>query len=182
MSAGGGPSSRWPALLSHRTDPAGFPDPFQPVPRHHDQIQRLRQRQPTKGKSGLLLITTIELDRYFHITGRSRAEIEESINTVVETARVHSMREGWQGILVTRHEPGLYTVNVSGDVPYGVTMERDAAAPELPHIGAPKPPSRLRIYRHSQPTVTNPHHSAKIRALPSGRSPGRRDVSKARSR
>ena len=71
------------------------------------------------------MITTIELDRYFHITGRSRAEIEESINTAVETARVHSTREGWQGILVTRHEPGLYTVNLSGDVPYGVTMERD---------------------------------------------------------
>jgi len=71
------------------------------------------------------MITTIELDRYFHITGRSRAEIEESINTAVETARVHSMREGWQGILVTRHEPGLYTVNLSVDVPYGVTMERD---------------------------------------------------------
>ncbi|GAB2721821.1 hypothetical protein ACX801_10240 [Arthrobacter bambusae] len=71
------------------------------------------------------MITTIELDRYFHITGLSRSEIEESINTAVETARVHAMREGWQGIVVTRHEPGLYTVNLSGDVPYGVTMERD---------------------------------------------------------
>ncbi|GAA3315853.1 hypothetical protein [Arthrobacter ramosus] len=71
------------------------------------------------------MITTIELDRYFHITGLSRAEIEDGINTAVETARVHSMREGWQGILVTRHERGLCTVNLSGDVPYGVTMERD---------------------------------------------------------
>ncbi|MHA7292122.1 hypothetical protein ACX80V_21165 [Arthrobacter sp. MDT3-24] len=71
------------------------------------------------------MITTLEPDGYFHITGLSRAEIEDSINMAVEMARDHSMKEGWQGILVTRHEPGQYTVNLSGDVPYGVTMERD---------------------------------------------------------
>lgn len=71
------------------------------------------------------MITTIEADRYFHITGLSPTEIADSINTAVEMARDHSMTEGWQGILVTRHGPDNYTVNLSADVPYGVTVERD---------------------------------------------------------
>ena len=71
------------------------------------------------------MIITIEAGRYFHITGLSPAEIEDSINTAVEMAREHSMAEGWQGILVTRHGPDKYTVNLSADVPYGVTQERD---------------------------------------------------------
>lgn len=71
------------------------------------------------------MITTIEADRYFQITGLSPTEIADSINTAVEMARDHSMTEGWQGILVTRHGPDNYTVNLSADVPYGVTVERD---------------------------------------------------------
>ncbi|CAH0279774.1 hypothetical protein SRABI26_03908 [Arthrobacter sp. Bi26] len=71
------------------------------------------------------MIITIEADRYFHITGLSPTEIEDSINTAVEMARDHSVSEGWQGILVTRHGPDNYTVNLSADVPYGVTVERD---------------------------------------------------------
>lgn len=71
------------------------------------------------------MITTIEAGRYFHITGLSPAEIADSITTAVEIARDHSVNEGWQGILVTRHGPDTYTVNLSADVPYGVTLERD---------------------------------------------------------
>ena len=70
------------------------------------------------------MITTIEAGRYFHITGHSTAEIEDSINAAVNLARAHSTTDGWQGILVTRHEPGVYTVNLSSTIPYGVTMER----------------------------------------------------------
>ena len=57
------------------------------------------------------MIITIEADRYFHITGLSPTEIEDSINTAVEMARDHSLNEGWQGILVTRHGPDMYTVS-----------------------------------------------------------------------
>jgi hypothetical protein len=71
------------------------------------------------------MITTIEAGRYFHITGLSPMEIADSINTAVEMARDHSVTEGWQGILVTRHGHDMYTVNLSADVPYGVTLERD---------------------------------------------------------
>lgn len=71
------------------------------------------------------MITTIEQGRYFHVTGSSPSMIDNSINAAVETARDHAIREGWQGIIVTRHEPGVYTVAVSGTVPYGEILERD---------------------------------------------------------
>lgn len=71
------------------------------------------------------MITTIEADRYFHITGLSTTEIEDSITSAVSLAHAHSERDGWEGVLVTRHEPGVYTVNLSSEIPYGVTMERD---------------------------------------------------------
>jgi hypothetical protein len=78
------------------------------------------------------MIITIEAGRYFHITGLSPTEIEDSINTAVEMARDHSVSEGWQGILVTRHGPDRYTVNLSADVPYGVTVERDLPGSNKP--------------------------------------------------
>jgi hypothetical protein len=78
------------------------------------------------------MIITIEADRYFHITGQSPTEIEGSINTAIEIARDHSMTEGWQGILVTRHGPDMYTVNLSSDVPYGATVERDLFSSNKP--------------------------------------------------
>jgi hypothetical protein len=78
------------------------------------------------------MIITIEAGRYFHITGQSPTEIEDSINTAVEMTRGHSMTEGWQGILVTRHGPDNYTVNLSADVPYGVTVERDLFSSNKP--------------------------------------------------
>ncbi|XAS69937.1 hypothetical protein VUN82_12445 [Micrococcaceae bacterium Sec5.1] len=78
------------------------------------------------------MIITIEAGRYFHITGQSTTEISDSINTAVEMARDHSMTEGWQGIIVTRHGPDMYTVNLSSDVPYGVTVERDLTSGNQP--------------------------------------------------
>lgn len=78
------------------------------------------------------MIITIETGRYFHITGLSPTEIADSINTAVEMARDHSMAEGWQGILVTRHGPDKYTVTLSADVPYGVTQERDLPSSNEP--------------------------------------------------
>lgn len=71
------------------------------------------------------MIITIEADRYFHITGLTTTEIDDSISTAVSLAHAHSRSEGWEGVLVTRHEPGVYTVNLTSQVPYGITMERD---------------------------------------------------------
>ncbi|MGO4590202.1 hypothetical protein [Paenarthrobacter aromaticivorans] len=71
------------------------------------------------------MITTIEADRYFHITGLTTTEIDDGISIAVRLAHTHSRRDGWEGVLVTRHEPGLYTVNLSSEIPYGITMERD---------------------------------------------------------
>lgn len=78
------------------------------------------------------MITTIDPGRYFHVTGATSTAIEDSINGAGDLARDHSMREGWQGILVTRNDPGLYTVALSADVPYGVIMERDAYGGSMP--------------------------------------------------
>lgn len=78
------------------------------------------------------MITTIDPGRYFHVTGATSTAIEDGINGAVEIAREHSMREGWRGILVTRHDPGLYTVALSAHVPYGVIMERDTYARTMP--------------------------------------------------
>lgn len=86
------------------------------------------------------MITTIDPGRYFHITGATSTAIEDGINGAVDMARDHSMREGWQGILVTRHGPGLYTVALSADVPYGVIMERDAYSGSRP---IPLPTKRI---------------------------------------
>lgn len=71
------------------------------------------------------MITTREADRYFHITGLTSTEIEDGISTAVSLAHAHSKRDAWEGVLVTRHEPGVYTVNLSSEIPYGITMERD---------------------------------------------------------
>ena len=71
------------------------------------------------------MITTIEPDRYFHVTGHAQGQIDDDLNTAVEKARAHASNEAWLGILVTRHSPDLYTVALSSLVPYGQTLERD---------------------------------------------------------
>lgn len=85
------------------------------------------------------MITTIDPGRYFHVTGATPTAIEDSINAAVDMARDHSMREGRQGILVTRHDPCLYTVALSTDVPYGLIIERDAHGGAVP---VPRPNTR----------------------------------------
>lgn len=78
------------------------------------------------------MITTIEPGRYFHVTGHTPGQIDDDLNTAVEKAQAHARTEAWQGILVTRHSPDLYTVALSSLVPYGQTFERDDWAPGQP--------------------------------------------------
>jgi len=71
------------------------------------------------------VISATEAEGTFRITGHTPAAIDEELNTACEAAREHAVREGRNGLLVTRHGPDLYTVAVSSNVPYGQTREHD---------------------------------------------------------
>ena len=71
------------------------------------------------------MIKTIDPGRNFHVTGDTKSQIEDDLSTAVVLARQQAP-EVRQGILVTRHAPGSYTVALTPTVPYGVTEERDA--------------------------------------------------------
>lgn len=63
-------------------------------------------------------------DIVLEITAHDPHTVENDLNTAVEIAREHAMKESRHGILVTRHSHTSYTVAVSRDVPYGLTQER----------------------------------------------------------
>jgi hypothetical protein len=69
------------------------------------------------------MITTTATGRTYHVTGHNPQLIEDDLNLAVELARQQAMEEGRHGVLVTRLEPGSFTVAVSADVPYGITRE-----------------------------------------------------------
>ncbi|QSZ55616.1 hypothetical protein AYX19_21225 (plasmid) [Paenarthrobacter ureafaciens] len=72
------------------------------------------------------MITTLDSGRYFHVSGETSDEIQQDLDKAVQRAEGYAQREGWQGVLVSRHQPNLYTVAVSAEVPYGLTRERNA--------------------------------------------------------
>lgn len=74
------------------------------------------------------MITAIEQNRYFHVTGRTVEEIQSGLDAAVDLARMHAGDEGREGILVTRHRSDFYTVAVSPRVPFGFTWEREGTA------------------------------------------------------
>ena len=63
-------------------------------------------------------------DIVLEITAHDPDTVENDLNTAVEIAREHAMKECRHGILVTQHGYTSYTVAVSRDVPYGQTYER----------------------------------------------------------
>jgi hypothetical protein len=63
-------------------------------------------------------------DVVLEITAHDPDTVENDLNTAVEIARGHAMKERRHGILVTQHGYSSYTVAVSRDVPYGQTHER----------------------------------------------------------
>jgi photosystem II stability/assembly factor-like uncharacterized protein len=71
------------------------------------------------------VITTTETGRIYRVTGDMPRLVTGDLNAAVELAQQHAMREGKHGVLVTRHGPSSFTVAVSGDVPFGITQERD---------------------------------------------------------
>lgn len=78
------------------------------------------------------MITTKAAGHY-QVTGSTRDEIEAGIHTALEAAQEHSMTGSRQGIVIMRHAPDSFTVALSHDVPYGLTVEREgtAVAPEV---------------------------------------------------
>ncbi|NKX51513.1 hypothetical protein HER39_13225 [Arthrobacter deserti] len=57
------------------------------------------------------------------ITAASNDEADQLLNAVVEEMQHLAGQEGTCGILVTKTGPGQFTVELSEDVPFGVTEE-----------------------------------------------------------
>lgn len=60
--------------------------------------------------------------REVHISHRS--QLEELLNAAERDLRAAAIRNGTQGILATRRRPDLYVLELSDQVPYGLTHER----------------------------------------------------------
>lgn len=58
------------------------------------------------------------------ISAGSRAEADHLLNAVVEELQLLACQDGACGILVTKTGPGQFTVELSDDVPFGITEER----------------------------------------------------------
>ncbi|MBT8162977.1 MULTISPECIES: hypothetical protein [Arthrobacter] len=69
------------------------------------------------------MITSIESEPGFHITGDTQSKIDDELTTAVALAQEPALRQG-RGILITRTGHGSYTVTPSPEVPCGETMER----------------------------------------------------------
>jgi hypothetical protein len=60
------------------------------------------------------------------LTASSRASMEFQLNEAVAVAEAKALREGCRGILVTQHDGNSFTVDLSHDVPFGLTREHRA--------------------------------------------------------
>ena len=63
----------------------------------------------------------------YYVTADGPQLIAERLDAAEKLARERALSEGSHGILVTREGPTSFTVNLSPDVPYGITQERDLA-------------------------------------------------------
>ncbi|HKU11268.1 MAG TPA: hypothetical protein VJQ61_08570 [Sinomonas sp.] len=64
---------------------------------------------------------TLEID--------SRKVLEAELDRVVDHAIQRALDTPGHGILVTRHSPGSFTVELTADVPQGIIAELDLMAP-----------------------------------------------------
>ena len=55
----------------------------------------------------------------------SRKVLEAELDRAVDHAIQHALANRGSGILVTRHAPGTFTVELSADVPHGTIAELD---------------------------------------------------------
>ncbi|WP_427132004.1 hypothetical protein [Pseudarthrobacter sp. S9] len=63
-------------------------------------------------------------DLVLEVHAENAAHLEEELDAAVRLARAKAMEERRHGILVTRLSPKLFTVAVSAEIPYGLTLER----------------------------------------------------------
>lgn len=66
---------------------------------------------------------TTALDLTMAIVATDRDSRDRQLDAAVAVARTRAMREGRRGILVTRHAYDSFTVALSDDVPFGLTLE-----------------------------------------------------------
>ncbi|ELT43045.1 hypothetical protein [Arthrobacter nitrophenolicus] len=60
------------------------------------------------------------------VTATNRASMESQLEEAVAAAQAKALREGRRGILVTQHDGSSFTVDLSHDVPFGLTREHQA--------------------------------------------------------
>jgi hypothetical protein len=60
---------------------------------------------------------------YREVRVSSADEVEDRLNSAVKDLQVIATRSGTQGILVTRLNPGHFSVSLSDQVPFGLTRE-----------------------------------------------------------
>lgn len=58
------------------------------------------------------------------ITVDDARKLEQALNDGVERLQAAARKEGKDGILVTRHLPGRFVLELSTEVPFGYTHER----------------------------------------------------------
>lgn len=67
------------------------------------------------------------------VRASSATQLQEDLCAAVALVRLKAVEGAQHGILVTQHSYTEFTVTISEDVPYGVTMEaRSAGVPWLP--------------------------------------------------
>ncbi|MCI0143773.1 hypothetical protein KNN17_19590 [Arthrobacter bambusae] len=54
---------------------------------------------------------------------KSRNTLDDQLAAAVQDLQETALRERTRGILITRHQPGRYTAELSDQVPYGMTRE-----------------------------------------------------------
>jgi hypothetical protein len=57
------------------------------------------------------------------ILATTRSEVDDKLNASIHQLRALAQENPARGILVTRHGPGHFTAELSGQVPYGETWE-----------------------------------------------------------
>ena len=59
------------------------------------------------------------------VTATDRNNRDMELDAAVTAIREQALLDGQRGILVTRHSPATYTVELSREVPCGLTYERE---------------------------------------------------------
>jgi hypothetical protein len=70
---------------------------------------------------------TVAAGPTYHVTADEPQLLAERLEVAEKLARERALRDGNHGVLVTRHGLTSFTVDLSPDVPYGTSQERDLA-------------------------------------------------------